>query len=71
MQGYQKASFWFSLLLMVLGGFLMCDCYQLFLLGAAFALPGLAIKNWSYKITALVVVCFALAAAYSQYRYGK
>jgi len=49
----------------------MCDCYQLFLLGAAFALPGLAIKNWSYKITALVVVCFALAAAYSQYRYGK
>ena len=67
MQTAAKISFWFSLFLLILGGFLLCDCPKLFLLAAAFALPGVLVKTWSYKIMALAVVCFALTAAYGQH----
>jgi hypothetical protein len=68
MQTYLKISFWFSLIVLVLGGFLLCDCYKLFLSAAALALPGFLVKNWPYKIMSLLVVCFALAEAYDQFQ---
>ena len=68
MQSYLKISFWLSLVVLVLGGFMLCDCPKLFLFAAAIALPGCLIKTWPYKIMSLVVVCFALAEAYDQFR---
>jgi hypothetical protein len=71
MQTRLKISFWFSLLALTLGIWLLCDCYKLFLIAAAFALPGLLVKERSYKIMSLIVGCFALAETYNQYLRGQ
>ena len=67
MQTWLKISFWFSLVVLILADFMLCDCPKLFMTAAVFALPGLLIKSVPYKMMSVAVVCIALAAAYHQY----
>jgi len=58
-----KYAFWLSLLLLVVSSWNMRYTYTPDLVAAGLAIPGLLIKNRTYKIMAILVICFALLQA--------
>jgi hypothetical protein len=68
MQAWLKISFWFSVGLFVLGGFVLGDPTPINLLAAILAIPGFFIKSRLYQVAAGILLCANLLTAYKAHQ---
>jgi len=68
METWLKIAFWFSVVVSILGAFVLGDASPFYLLAAILVLSGIFIQQRLYRVAAIILFCADLSVAYLEHQ---